>query len=47
MKIYKVYLTAVGDMNNKILIGKTRTRKGDGRIIYRFKNVISEEVLPT
>lgn len=39
MKIYKVYLAAVGDMNNKILIGKTRTRKGVGRIIYRFKKM--------
>lgn len=37
MKIYKVYLTAVGDINNRILIGKTRTQKGVGRIIYRFK----------
>ena len=38
MTIYKLYLVSVYDnQRNKILMGKARTRKGIGRIIYRLK----------
>ena len=38
MTIYKLYLVSVYDsQRTKILMGKARTRKGIGRIIYKLK----------
>lgn len=38
MMVYKLYLVSVYDnQRNKILMGKARTRKGIGRIIYKLK----------
>lgn len=38
MQIYKLYLVSVYDsQKTKTLMGKARTRKGIGRIIYKLK----------
>lgn len=46
MQIYKLYLESLYEAKTPILLGKTRTRKGIGRIIYKMKKELGYESVP-
>ena len=46
MQIYKLYLEPLYKATPNILLGKARTRKGIGRIIYKMKKELGYEYIP-
>lgn len=46
MTIYKLYLEPLYEATPNILLGKTRTRKGIGRLINKMKKELGYESIP-